>query len=106
MLNTINFFLMIPVHTYFTVISPFVWLNSHFGDGSPIPQSYVAVIGERYVSSKIDIPGTTLSAWLYAGDEPSWGNCTPATADPVDEEAFAYRVDFRPTQSLRGDESR
>lgn len=104
--DTFNFIIMLPVHAYMTVWSPVIWVNSHFGEGSPVPENYVAVVGPRYLSSKIDIPGTTLSAWIYAGDEPAWGDCRPLTADPVDENTFAYRIDFRPTESMRGDESR
>ena len=105
MMEWVWFSLLLPAHLYMSAIGQLSWVVSHFGDGGIVPETYVAVTGPRYTSSKLELPGTTVALWGYWGDEPTWGGCQPLTG-PLDESEWALRVSTWQTTNLRGDETR
>lgn len=106
MLEYVLFPFYLLVHLQVVALGHISWAMSYTDEGPPIRENYVAVLGPRYGSSKLDIPGTTLSAWWYSGDEPSHGECVPGAGE-IDENSYAHRISDRwPTANLRGDESR
>ena len=104
-IDILLFVAWLPVHLYASLLGQVAWAASYLEDGYPVRESYVLVAGPRYVSTKIDVPGTDRAAWGYWGDESEKGVCSKPQGE-VDEQEWAHRVRSWPTKNLRGDETR